>query len=159
MVQRIVENSPVVTLEEMKEHLHITSDDFNNSLALNVSSATAAAQAFISRPITKVIDNFSVPFVNQVTLPDDYTRVEKVEVDGVEIPYEILNNVLSVGVNSGERLTYCVVYGYTSQDCPADIKMAIMLMAAGYFNNPVDSVEQLPKASTALLKRHKKYNV
>ena len=159
MVQRQVYNDQVVTLEEMKDHLHITSDDFDNTLTVNIESATASAEAFINKPICKVVDTYSVPFVKQITLPDGYTEIENVRVDGKEIPYEILNNVLSAGVNDGEMLTYGVVYGYTSQSCPADIKMAIMLMAAGYFNNPVDSVEQLPKASTALLKRHKKYNV
>lgn len=159
MVQRRTYNIPVVTLEEMKNHLHVTSNDFDSNLELNISSATAAAEAFISRPIYRIDDVYSVPFVSKVTLPEGYTEITDVKVDGNEVSFEILNNVLSVGVNEGERLTYCVVYGYTSQSCPADIKMAIMLMAARYFNNPVDSVEQLPKASTALLRTHKKYNI
>lgn len=159
MVQRIVDTNPVVTLEELKDHLHIVSEDFDSSLQLNIRSAMASAEAFLSRPIARIVNRYSVPFEKTVPLPSDYDSIEEVMVDGKEVEFTILNNSLSVGVYEGEELTYCVVYGFTSSSCPADIKMAIMLTAARFFNNPVDSVEQLPKASTSLLRPHKRYNV
>ena len=40
-----------------------------------------------------------------------------------------------------------------------DIKAAILLHAAALFNNPVDSVEVLPKASTRLLDPYRTWGV
>jgi hypothetical protein len=67
------------------------------------------------------------------------------------------SGVLTVDSPEGATLTYTVTQGYSSENCPVDIKMAILLIAAKFFNNPVDSVEQLPTASQALLHPYKVY--
>ena len=155
----ITDFEPVVTLEEMKRHLHIATEDFDQQLLLDVQAAIASAEAFTGLQIRKKIDVYSVPFAETITLPEgDYT-IDSVKVDDEEVDYIIVDNKLSVGVAKGDNVVYSVVYGYDCCDCPADIKMAIMLSAAKFFNSPVDSVEQLPKASTALLRTHKKYNI
>ena len=71
--------------------------------------------------------------------------------------FTLANGVLIVDAAVGTTLSYTVAKGYTNADCPADIKMAILLMAAKFFNNPVDSVENLPSASQALLHPYKLY--
>ena len=157
-MEQTMTNDLPVTLKELKDHLHITSDDFDTSLQNDLNAAIAAAQAFTSIDIRQRVVPVSVPFVKTITCPEN-ARIENMMVDGKEIDYQIVNNIIYVGVDSGERISYSVVYGYTSDNCPEDIKMAILLTAARYFNNPVDSVEQLPKASTALLRTHKRYMI
>lgn len=147
-----------VTLNELKNHLHITSDDFDDTLLLNLRSATAAAESFTSMELRMRVETVSVPFTKTFICPDDAT-INFVSVDGVSVSYEKVNNMVYVGVDKGEKMLYQLTFGYTDINCPEDIKMAILLSAARYFNNPVDSVEQLPKASTALLRRYKRYMI
>lgn len=151
------DNYPV-TLDELKNHLHILSEDFDQSLWVNLRAATAAAESYIGRDIIRRVVGMSMPFSKTFTVAD-FTTVENVTVDGMNVEFTQVNNNVTILVDNGEVVRYTLVSGWEPADCPMDIKMAIMLMAAKYFNNPVDSVEQLPKASSALLKPFKNYMI
>ena len=150
-------NCPV-TLDELKDHLHILSEDFDKSLSLNLRAATQAAQSYLGRDIIRTVTVVSMPFSKTFNIAD-FSAIEDVQVDRKEVEYTQVNNTITLAVNSGELVEYKLVSGYTQEDCPEDIKMAILLIASKYFNNPVDSVEQLPKASTNLLKPYKNYMI
>lgn len=151
------DNCPV-TLEEIKNHLHILSEDFDQTLWMNLRAATAAAESYIGRNIIRRVVNMSMPFSKTFTVAD-YSTVENVTVDGGDVEYTQVNNKVTLLVDNGKVVRCDVISGWLPEECPMDIKMAIMLMAAKYFNNPVDSVEQLPKASTSLLKPFKNYMI
>ena len=76
-----------VTLDELKNHLHITSDDFDNTLLLNLRSATAAAESFTSMELRQRVETVSVPFTKTFICPDDAT-INFVSVDGASVSYE-----------------------------------------------------------------------
>lgn len=153
----MLDNCPV-TLEELKNHLHILSDDFDSSLALNLHAAAQAAESYIGRAIARSVVNISAPFSKSFTIPD-FATLQNVTVDGQAVEYSQVNNLIQLLVDDGKVMRYEIVSGYTQEDCPSDIKMAILLIASKYFSNPVDSVEQLPKASSALLKPYKNYMI
>ena len=48
-----------------------------------------------------------------------------------------------------------ITYTAGMKEVPYDIQAAILLHASALFNNPVDSVETLPKASTNLLRPYR----
>ena len=72
--------------------------------------------------------------------------VDGVEVEGSKI---ILPDV------QGETVEISVQTGYDK--LPHDIRAAILLMTGKLFDNPSDSVENLPKASTNLLKHYRRW--
>ena len=153
----MLSNCPV-TLEELKKHLHILSDDFDSNLSVDLLSAAQAAESYIGRAIARSVVNVSAPFSKTFTIPD-FATLQNVTVDGNAVEFSQVNNIINLLVDDGKIVRYEIVSGYTQEDCPMDIKMAILLIASRYFSNPVDSVEQLPKASTALLKPYKNYMI
>uniref|UniRef100_UPI0026DBD0BD hypothetical protein n=1 Tax=uncultured Butyricimonas sp. TaxID=1268785 RepID=UPI0026DBD0BD len=74
--------------------------------------------------------------------------VEGVDVEGSKI---ILPDM------KGETVEMTIQTGYNL--LPYDIRAAILLMAGKLFDNPSDSVENLPKASTNLLKHYRRWEL
>lgn len=155
MAQNLM-NTPV-TLDELKNHLHMFTSDFDSNLEMDLYAAVAKAEAFTNTNIRRVEQQVSVPFATKTEIPGYNVVVTDVKVDGSSVNFTLANGVLIVDAAVGTTLSYTVAKGYTNADCPADIKMAILLMAAKFFNNPVDSVENLPSASQALLHPYKLY--
>lgn len=145
-----------VTLEQLKNHLHMMTSDFDTSLEMNIRAAVAKSESYINSRIWHGELTESVPFENKVVIKDPTTVVTSVKVDGAEVNYTFTGGVLQVE-GSGKVLEYTATVGYTAEDCPVDIQMAILLIAAKYFNNPVDSVENLPSASQNLLHPYRSY--
>lgn len=146
-----------VSVDELKNHLHLYTYDFDATLDMNIRAAVAKAESYINAHIWQVEQRVSVPFAYKTTVAQDVIDVADVEVDGQAVNYTYDMGVLTVKDEQGELLSYTAIKGYSSDNCPADIKMAILLIAAKFFNNPVDSVEQLPTASQALLHPYKVY--
>lgn len=149
-------NAPV-TVDELKNHLHIYTQDFDAALEMNIRAAVAKAESYINAHIWQVEQLISVPFALKTTVAENVTNVIAVQVDEWDVNFTLDNGVLTVEDVKGEVLTYIATKGYSNEECPADIKMAILLIAAKFFNNPVDSVENLPSASQALLHPYKNY--
>lgn len=155
------ESSP--SLKELKNHLRLTVCVFDADLREKLYAAIYAAEHFIGQPIAlsefTMEDAFSpiVVLPHQPLIDEPFGLV--VKVDGVECSdFEIEDNRITFGANiTGHRVT--VVFFAGREYTEHDIKAAILLHAAALFNNPVDSVETLPKASTNLLRPYRTWGV
>lgn len=145
-----------VTVEQLKSHLHMYTNDFDYTLDMNIRAAVAKAESFINSRIWHCTISESVPFDNTVTVRESTAQIISVKVDGQLVNHTFGRGVIQVD-GQGKVLEYTASVGYTEEDCPADIKMAILLIAAKYFNNPVDSVENLPSVSQHLLHPYRNY--
>lgn len=147
-----------VSVDELKNHLHLYNYDFDSNLDMNIRAAVAKAESYINAHIWQVEQRVFVPFALKTTVANDVTDVADVEVDGQAVNFTYDLGVVTVeDMQGGKVLSYTAIKGYSNENCPADIKMAILLIAAKFFNNPVDSVENLPSASQALLHPYKNY--
>lgn len=145
-----------VTLEQLKNHLHMFTDAFDSDLELKLKAAVAKAENFINSRIWPGVLTESVPFDNTVTIKEPTAQVTSVTVDGNSVNFTAINGVIQVD-GTGKLLQYTAMVGYPAEDCPADIQMAILMIAAKMFNNPVDSVENLPSVSQNLLHPYRNY--
>ena len=157
MAQIIKHIDAPVSVDELKSHLHIYTYDFDTTLDMNIRAAVAKAEGYINAHIWQVEQYVSVPFAITTATAADVNSVADVQVDGHPVNYTYNQGVITVEGEQGKVLSYTATMGYTCGECPADIKMAILLIAARFFNNPVDGVENLPSASQALLHPYKNY--
>lgn len=145
-----------VTLEQLKNHLHMFDSDFDQQLLLNIRAAVAKCESYINGVIWPGQLVQSVPFVTPLQIQEPTAEVTAVEVDGKPVNFTWENGVLTVE-GEGKMLKYTARVGYSEEYCPPDIQMAVLLMAAKMFNNPVDSVENLPSASQSFLHPYRNY--
>lgn len=145
------------TLEQFKSHIRVTSSDLDAELVSKLRAATLSAEHYIGSIIALSEFTYEGVFSASIRLHTPVCKLEYVEVDGKRITgCKYAKNFLSVpGV--GENIK--VVYRAGMEQVPEDITAAILLHAAALFNNPVDSVETLPKASTNLLKPYRTWGV
>ena len=145
-----------MTLEEAKKHLRVTGDEFDDSILGMVEAATSAAENItglkfrkgtykVTSEFFRVIHSGLMPILS-VEIKVDGNIVDGVEVEGSKI---ILPDL------QGETVEMTVQTGYNL--LPYDIRAAILLMMGKLFDNPSDSVENLPKASTNLLKHYRRW--
>lgn len=146
------------TLNELKAHLRITSEDFDTMLESYLRAATNVAEHHIGKVIARSQFLFSGSS-HSIPLESPVLEIQEVLVDGVETDgYSLSGNTLLLSDEvEGEALTVSYTAGLSQ--VPYDIKAAILLIAAKLFNNPVDSVESLPTASKALLAPYRSWGV
>lgn len=145
-----------VTLEEAKKHLRVTGDEFDDSILGMVEAATSAAENITGlkfrKGTYKVISEFSrvIPIgimpISSLTVKVDGNVIEGADVEGSRVLLPDLQ---------GETVEMTIQTGYNL--LPYDIRAAILLMMGKLFDNPSDSVENLPKASTNLLKHYRRW--
>ena len=141
---------------DFKRHLRITTDDLDAELHVKLLAAFNAAENMIGQVIA--LSRFTVtgPFTRCIMLPSrPLVEVETVSVDGDPVDgYTVKERyvILPEGA-AGSEVEVTYVAGM--QEVPFDIQAAILLHASALFNNPVDSVETLPKASTNLLRPYR----
>lgn len=145
-----------VMLEQLKNHLHMFTNDFDADLEMKLKAAVAKAESYINGRIWHGVLTVSVPFANSIPVNEPSAVVTSVKVDDTNVNFTFVNGVISVE-GRGKVITYTATVGYLPEDCPVDIQMAILLIAAKFFNNPVDSVENLPSASQNLLHPYRNY--
>lgn len=145
-----------VGVEQLKNHLHIMTCNFDESLYMTIRAAVAKAETYTNSRIWHSTLSCSVPFERKIVVKEPTAIVTSVKVDDNEVNFTYSENVIHIE-ESGKMVEYTAVVGYSPEDCPADIQMAIMLIAAKMFSNPVDSVENLPSASQNLLHPYKNY--
>ena len=139
------------TLDEFKAHIRMTSYDLDDDLRLKLLAAIRSAEHYIGLVIAQSVFTYTGAYAKTITLEAPVISVTGVKVDGVALSdgeWSLSGNVLTV-LTEGASMEVTYTAGMASVD--PDIKAAILLHAAALFNNPVDSVEVLPKASTRLL--------
>lgn len=148
-------NSPV-TLEDVKKHLRITGDEFDESLHGLLEAATDAAENFTGLKLRA--ENYSVicDYSREIATGLLPIRSVEVKVDGETVEGAVVNgSKVLLPVVPGSTVEMTVRTGYLL--LPHAIRAAILLMTGKLFDNPSDSVENLPKASTNLLKHYRRW--
>lgn len=144
-----------VTLEELKHHLRITTNIFDEDLDGKLRAAHNIAENYIGQVL--MVSRFTdrMEFNGVVTLAAPLTSVTSVKVNGVDYPYTTSGNTLIIpGMMDGELE---VVYESGDEQLADDVKIAILMIAADLFNNPSDHVQSLPRASENLLRPYRRY--
>ncbi len=145
-----------VTLEEAKKHLRVTGDEFDDSILSMVEAATSSAENItglkfrkgtykVTSEFSRVIHSGLMPILS-AEVKVEGNVIDNVEVEGSKI---VLPDM------QGETVEITIQTGYNL--LPYDIRAAILLMTGKLFDNPSDSVENLPKASTNLLKHYRRW--
>lgn len=156
----ILEPQMQPSLEEFKNHIRVTSDDLDADLVPKLKAAIGNAEKFIGKVIALSV------FVQKERLSSSSVRLRSplVEVEGVEVDgepaeeYSVVDNRLILPASlTGRQLQVRYVAGMP--DVPYDIRAAVLMMAASLFNNPVDSVETLPRASSRLLRPYRSWGL
>lgn len=147
------------TLAEFKSHIRLTTSDMDTDLQLKLQAAIRSAEHYIGQVIAQSVFTYTGDYVKTLILEAPVIGVTGVKVDGVALSdgeWSLSGNVLTV-LTEGASMEVTYTAGMASVD--PDIKAAILLHAAALFNNPVDSVEVLPKASTRLLDPYRTWGV
>jgi uncharacterized phiE125 gp8 family phage protein len=164
-----------VSVEELKQNIGIFHTEKDSVLAIYLQSAVDYAERFTGRQLMPAVWEL------QIDTFYEYLKISKAPfISLVSIKYYDSENVLQTLV-SGTDFDDCssnpalihfktdfVLYdrpdalqirfnaGYANAAAvPAMIKAAIILMAGKMYDNPIDSVENLPKASTNLLRQYR----
>lgn len=161
MVERSYLEQFQPSLEDLKRHLRVTSDDLNETLEMYLRAAIESAEHHIGKVIAVSEFCYSGWFVRSFDLMPPFRKVVKVEVDGTELTedeYTVDERTLLISSEvSGETLV--VTYEAGLSQVPFDMKAAILLTAAKLFNNPVDSVESLPSVAKNLLRPYRSWGM
>lgn len=147
-----------VKLEDLKGHLRLQGNDFDDILSLHLAAAVEAAEAYTGLVLRdSTYKTVGIPETDVVCtdiLP--VREITSVTVDGHDVKdARIYDSKILVPGAAGKQVEVTFAAGYTQ--LPYDIVAAILLIAARFFEHPVDGVEQLPKASTNLLRAHKRW--
>lgn len=160
-VERInISEGMPVTLEQLKEHLRITSSDFDSNLTLLLKAAVASAEKYTGQVFQPGSFRFAGNFSGRIkTGVMPITGIASVRVDGNNLDADVVGIQDSVLCFPSDIHGKSVMVEFEAgfPVCPFDVAAAILLTAAKLFENPSDSVEQLPKASTNLLRPYKRW--
>ena len=149
------------TLAEFKSHIRLTTTDMDSDLQLKLKGAIRAAEHYIGAIIAQSSFVLTGPFAKTIALEGPVLGISGVKVDGNSISASNYKQVGDALVFSDDVTGDAVEVDYNAgqENVEPDIKAAILLHAAALFNNPVDSVETLPKASTRLLDPYRTWGV
>ena len=164
MIERTWSNDYQPTLAEFKAHIRLTmtSVEMDAGLTLQLKAAIRSAEHYIGMVIARSAFVYTKTFAKIVILSGPVTGIQEVTVAGVGVTsdhYKLKGNVLTLDVDADPDDVLVVKYTAGMEHVDEDIKAAILLHAAALFNNPVDSVETLPKASSRLLDPYRTWGV
>ena len=148
-VKRLDIGQSPVTLEQAKRHLRIASNDFE--------AAITAAENYTGLMLREYEFSVTGDFARQIKTGLMPIKEASVKVDGNEISdidWED-STVILPGTCSGRKIAIKIKTGFDV--FPDDITAAILLVTGRLFENPSDSVENLPKASSNLLNAYKRW--
>ena len=150
------------SLAEFKAHIRLVGSDMDPDLTLKLRAAIMAAEGFVGQILAPSVFTRQCALALSTPLMVPVVSVTSVTVDGEPLDpslYRVNSDGVLVIDKSVEGEQMVVVYSAGEGDLPDDIKAAILLHAAALFNNPVDSVETMPKASTNLLRRYRRWEL
>lgn len=151
MTARTYSNGYEPTLAEFKRHIRLTTSDMDADLTMKLKASIRSAEHYIGRIIALSSFTYTGDLEPQILLNGPVVSVTSVSVDNQTLSsdkYSLKGDVLTIDA-VGDDVVVVYTAGMSVPD--DDIKAAILLHAAALFNNPVDSVETLPKASMRLL--------
>ena len=142
-----------VTLAEVKSHLRVSGDEFDDNLSLLLDAAVAQAERITGLTLRDSEWRLTGAFSTCLTTGLQPILSAEAKVDGRPTEATWLGDqvLLPLGT-TGEEAELTVKTGF--EEFPADLKAALLLMTGKLFENPADPVENLPKASTHILRNH-----
>ena len=146
-----------VTLEQAKRHLRITSNDFDADISGKLEAAITAAENYTGLMLREYEFSVTGDFTRQIKTGIMPIKEANVKVDGNEVcdvDWEDSTVILPDTCN-GSEIEIKILTGFDV--FPDDITAAILLVTGRLFENPADSVENLPKASSKLLNAYKRW--
>ena len=146
-----------VTLEQAKRHLRITSNDFDADISGKLEAAITAAENYTGLMLREYEFSVTGDFARQIKTGIMPIKEASVKVDGNEVcgvDWEDSTVILPDTCN-GSEIEIKILTGFDV--FPDDITAAILLVTGRLFENPADSVENLPKASSNLLNAYKRW--
>ena len=149
------------SVADFRNHIRLTTDALDGELQDKLMAAVRAAEHFIGKLIAPSLITYTVSFVRSLTLPEGpIIEVLGVKVDGEETSsYTRDGRVITFSDDvAGSEVEVIYKAGMEREGFEYDIRAAILLHAAALLNNPVDSVETLPKASTNLLRPYRSWH-
>ncbi len=150
-------------LGRLKSHLRITANDLDDELSGKLLAAVDASEHRIGRVVLLSTFTDTLEFDSSINLPRPLVSVTSAEVDGTAIDLSDCTIDTLAGTltfpDDTEGSAVEVTYTAGMQQIPADIIHAIMLFAASLFANPMDTVENLPRASARLLRPYRNYGL
>lgn len=149
-------------LDGFRAHMRLTNGNFDETLALNLAAAISSAEHFIGRMISLSNITQISSFATEIELEaGDCTQLVSVMIDGVEVEAsDYTFNGTSVKFKDGVTGDVVSLSYQAGMLNPAPDIIAAVYLHAGYmFNNPVDTVETLQKASTNLLRPYRRWEV
>ena len=150
------------SLGEFRNHIRLTTTEMDADLMSKLKAASANAEHVIGEIIALSDFTLADTFSHSVTFPErPFVGVRSVKVDGQEVPQAswTVNGSTLTFADDVEGTAMVIVYRAGREDVEYDIRNAILLHAAALFNNPVDSVETLPKASFNLLRPYRNWEL
>lgn len=147
--------SPSLSLDKLKEHLRITSEDLDAELDGKLMAAIYNAEATIGKVIAPSVISNTYRFAGSLRLMGPVIEVLEVKVDGQPVEAPVLFHdtvVMPVGM-TGNFVE--VKWKAGMEEPPYDIAAAIFLKASRLFNNPGDTVDALTTASDNLLQPYR----
>ena len=149
-------------LGKLKSHLRLTSCDLDDELRQKLCAAVRSAEHQIGRVVFKSRFSGIFPFSPEIRLDSPLLAVESVAVDGALLSEGWTALRSSSVVRFDQSVTGDeaeIVWTAGMEQVPDDLMNAILLIASSLFSNPLDSVETLPKASAALLRPYRNYEL
>lgn len=162
MTRDFDEDAVMEGLGRLKSHLRMTSCDLDGELRQKLCAAARSAEHQIGRVVFKSRFTDIFPFSPEIRLDSPLLAVESVAVDGVSLPegWTALRSASCVRFDpsvTGDEAE--IVWTSGMERVPDDLMNAVLLIASSLFSNPLDSVETLPKASAALLRPYRNYEL
>lgn len=161
MTTRVFNTGYAPSVSDLKSNIRITSSDLDGPLERALKGAILSAEHHIGKIIGLSTFTLTTDFAQSLKLEGPVSSITSVTLDGVTVSsdkYSLRGDVVTFDASvSGTSLIVVFVAGMSY--VPFDIEAAILLHAAALFNNPVDGVEQLPKASTNLLRPYRKWGI
>jgi hypothetical protein len=145
-------------LKKLKEHLRLTVDDFDSELSGLLDAAIETAEK--ETGCVFLPSQFKITSKTSIEECGYYPADEatSLKIDGVETDLErvhISGGKVCVHTDEGKSIEVVFDAGYLVM--PSPVFIAVFLMAGSWWQNPTDSVETLPKASTNLLKNYRRW--
>ena len=149
---------PLVELIDLKRNLRLDADveDFDGDLTMKLQAAIASSGSFIGRDLNQV-PAYSYPYAERMEINiDPALKVESVSIDDSELEPDKWSYVDGAIIIYGDHQSVETVKVETAYR--EDIRNAVLMHASAMWMTPTDSVEQLPKQSTNLLRQYRRYH-